>query len=165
MSTPLYVIAQEYMQAANKLMDTDLDEQTIADTLEGISGDFEQKAIAVAKFIRNLEAEAAAIINAAKDQMDRGHAVQKRADRMRDYMMGYMTATSITEVSCEYFRIRVKLNPPAVQVTDADAIPIEFQRYIPESYAPDKKAIKEAIQKGQDVPGCMLTRSTTLEIK
>jgi hypothetical protein len=165
MSTPLYVIAQEYMQAAHALMDTDLPEEVIADTLEGISGDFEEKAIAVAKFIKNLEAEASAIINAAKDQMDRGHAVQARADRMRNYMMGYMTATSITEVSCEYFRIRVKTNPPAVQVTDPEAIPLDFMRYIPESYAPDKKSIKEAIQKGQDVPGCILTRSTSLEIK
>lgn len=46
--TALYALTQQYMDAANKLADMDLDEQTLADTLEGLSGDFEAKAVSVA---------------------------------------------------------------------------------------------------------------------
>ena len=39
--TSLYDIAAEYRQTADKLADLDLDEQTISDTLEGMSGALE----------------------------------------------------------------------------------------------------------------------------
>ena len=39
--TQLYIIAQEYKDAADKLADLDLDAQTIADTLEGLAGDLD----------------------------------------------------------------------------------------------------------------------------
>ncbi len=40
----------DYLAVANKLHELDLDEQTIADTLEGVSGDLQEKATNVAKF-------------------------------------------------------------------------------------------------------------------
>ena len=49
MSEPLYKIAADYAEAAARLAETDLDEQTIADTLEGLAGDLRDKAIAVAQ--------------------------------------------------------------------------------------------------------------------
>ena len=65
--TALYEIAAEYRDAATKLAELDLDAQTVADTLEGLSGDLETKAQNVAFFVRNLEATAAAIKQAEAD--------------------------------------------------------------------------------------------------
>ena len=59
--TQLFVLAGEYRSAAQKLADLDLDEQTVADTLESLSGDLEVKATNVAMFARDLEARAEAI--------------------------------------------------------------------------------------------------------
>ena len=57
----LYQLTNEYQLIQMKLLESDFDEQTIADTLEGASGDVEAKSINVAMFIRNLETSAEAI--------------------------------------------------------------------------------------------------------
>ena len=67
----LYELAAEYREAAHRLADTDLDEQTIADTLDGMAGELEQKAIAVAMVIRNIKAEEDAIQQAVAGMVER----------------------------------------------------------------------------------------------
>jgi hypothetical protein len=64
MNLSLFNIAAEYREAVNKLSDLNLDEQTIADTLEGLGGDLQVKATNVAMFARDLEATAASIKDA-----------------------------------------------------------------------------------------------------
>jgi len=61
----LFEITSQF-KALAALEDSDeLPPEVIADTLEGLEGDFEAKTIAVAKFILSLEANAAAIEKAA----------------------------------------------------------------------------------------------------
>ena len=57
----LYTVADQYLADIKKLQDMEIDDQTFADTLEGLAGDLEVKATNVALFIRNLEANADAI--------------------------------------------------------------------------------------------------------
>ena len=59
--TALYLIAAEYRAAATALADLDMDAQTVADTLDGMAGDLEVKAQAVAYAVRSMEADAAAV--------------------------------------------------------------------------------------------------------
>jgi hypothetical protein len=61
----LFEIASEYRADAAKLEDLDLDETTLSDTLEAISGDLETKCMNTAFVARNLEATAAQIAPAA----------------------------------------------------------------------------------------------------
>ena len=65
--TSLFAIATEYRSAALKLADLDMDAQTIADTLEGMSGELEVKAQNVAHMVRSIEADAAAVAQWGKD--------------------------------------------------------------------------------------------------
>ena len=76
MSEPLYKIAADYAEAAARLAETDLDDQTIADTLEGLAGDLRDKAIAVASVIRNMEADAK-----SHSRGDLRHGITANADR------------------------------------------------------------------------------------
>lgn len=62
----LYELSDEYRDALAVLNEMDLDEQTIADTLEGLQGAIEVKAQNVAMFTRNLEATAEAIKDAER---------------------------------------------------------------------------------------------------
>lgn len=96
MNTSLYQLADEYMVAATKLADLDLDEQTIADTLEGLAGAVEIKATNVAMFVRNLEASADAIKQAEAQMSARRKAIEGRAGRIRDYLKTNMERTGIT---------------------------------------------------------------------
>ena len=162
----LYLIAQEYRAAAELLADLDLDAQTVADTLDSISGELEQKSVAVAMFARNLEATAEQIKQAEAAMATRRKALENRADSLKRYLLGAMQTTGITKVECPYFKLSVRDNPPAVDVFDATQVPAEFMvTPPPPPAAPDKSAIKAAIKAGQDVPGCRLTQGQRLEIK
>lgn len=162
----LYELAQDFRATADKLADLELDEQTISDTLESLSGDLEAKAINVAAFCRNIEANAAAIKEAEAQMAARRKAIENRAARVRDYLLANMMVSGIQKIESPYFKLAVRENPPAVEVYEPGLIPAEFMRQ-PEPPPPavDKTAIKEALKAGQDVPGCKLTRGNRLEIK
>jgi hypothetical protein len=161
----LYQISDEYA-ATLALADLDMDEQTIADTLEGLSGALEAKAQNVAMFARNLEASAAAIREAEQQMAARRKAIESRAERVREYIKANMLRTGISKIECPYFAIAIKNNPASVVVDDVRAIPADFMRQPePPPPEPDKKAIGTALKAGNDVPGCHLDHGTRLEIK
>lgn len=162
----LYDIAAEYRQTADKLADLDLDEQTIADTLEGMSGELEVKAQNVVMFARNLEATATAIKEAETAMAARRKAIEHRAAGLRRYALSAMQVAGVQSIECPYFKLSVRKNPPAVEVFDAAQIPAQFMRAPePPPPAPDKKAITEAIKAGKEVPGARLVSGERLEVR
>lgn len=166
MNTSLYVLADEYKAAAESLANLDLDDQTIADTLEGLAGALEIKATNIAMFARNLEAAADSIKAAEKQMADRRKAIESRAARIRNYLRENMIKAGISKIESPYFSLAIRDNPPSVIIDAESMIPGEFMRQ-PETPppSPDKKAIAEAIKAGNEVPGAHMERSKRLEIK
>jgi hypothetical protein len=164
--TSLYELSTEYQQIQNKLLESDFDEQTIADTLESVSGDLTAKAVNVAMFIKNIDATAEAIKQAEKEMAERRKALEKKAESIRDYLKYNMQACNMTKIECPYFALTLKKNPPAVVVDDVDAIPNNlFVCPEPPLPFPDKKAIAQLLKEGVEVPGAHLEQSERLEIK
>ena len=162
----LYQLADLYVQDLQRLADLDLDEQTVADTLESLSGDLEVKATNVAAFARNLEATAEAINGAEAQMAARRKAIEKRAERLKAYLKMNMERTGILKIESPQFCISVKKNPPAVHVEAPELVPAEFLKTPPPPPpVADKKAIADALKAGQDVPGCRLEQGTRIEIK
>lgn len=162
----LYALTGEYLAAADKLAELDLDEQTVADTLEGLQGTLEVKATNVAMFVRNLDASAEAIRQAEADMAARRKAIQARAERVRRYLLENMERAGITKIECPHFALSVRKNPPSVAIVSEADIPPEFLRTPPPpAPTPDKKAIADAIKAGRDVPGATLQTTNRLEIK
>lgn len=166
MNMSLYVLADEYQQAATQLADLDLPDEVVADTLESLQFPIEQKAANVAMFVRNLEATAEAIRAAEVEMAKRRKALENRASSVREYLKVNMLRTGITKIECPLFKISVRDNPASVRVIDESVIPYQFMRQPdPPPPSPDKKAIGEALKSGDDVPGCVLERGNRLEIK
>lgn len=164
--TSLYNIAAEYRDSANKLQDLDLDAQTLADTLDGLSGELEVKAKNVAFFARNLEATAASIKQAEVEMAARRKSLEQRAESLRQYIFASMQVAGVEQIECPHFRLSIKKNPAAVDVYEALLIPSEFMTTpVAPAPAPDKKAIAEALKAGREVPGAKLTQGKRLEIK
>ncbi len=161
----LFQIAAEYAAAAAAMADSDLDEQTIADTLEGMAGDVEAKAVAVASVIKNIEAEANAIKEAIAAMQARQKAAEARADRLRDYLMGALEQCGIKRVSCPHFAIAIKAKPASVVIDDATLLPFWFLTVPPTPEPqPNKIAIRDALKQGP-VPGAHLQQGSRLGIK
>jgi hypothetical protein len=166
MNTSLYILTGDYLALSNKLNDSELDEQTIIDTLDGASGEIEVKAKNVAMFIRNLESSAEQIKLAEKAMSERRKSLENKAESIKRYLKENMTRCGLTKIECEYFALTIKKNPPSVVIDDDKAIPNEFM-VTPEPVAPypDKSAIKAAIQAGAEVAGAHIEQGERLEIK
>lgn len=165
-SLALYQLADLYLADMQKLADLDLDEQTVTDTLEGLSGDLEVKATNVAAFARNLEASAEAIKNAEAAMSARRRSIEKRAESLRSYLKMNMERVGILKIESPQFCLVIKKNPPAVHVEAPELVPAEFMKTPPPPPPMlDKKAVGEALKAGKDVPGCRLEQGTRLEIK
>jgi hypothetical protein len=163
----LYELSDEYLRALSDLPESGLDEQTIADTLEGLEGALTVKAQAVLAYCLNLEAEADAVEMAAKRMQARAKTLKAQYDSLRGYLHANMLKSGITEIKAVdgTFRARIRDNPEAVEVIAPEHIPEEYMREVPARLEPDKALIKDAIKRGETVPGAMLTRTTRLEIK
>ena len=165
-SPTLYEISQNYRDALDVLTDPELDlpNEVIADTLEGLQGSLEDKAIAVAQFLKNLEATAVAIKEAEQRMAARRKAIENRVASMKDYIKLNMESCGITKIESPWFALSIAKNPAAVDVLDETAIPAEFKEEIV-TVKIDKTAIKQAIEAGVEVPGAYLTQGTRLAIR
>lgn len=166
MNQSLYVIANEYHAMVERLMDSELDEQTIKDTLEGASGELEVKATNVAMFIRNLESSAEQIKLAEKAMAERRKALENKADSVKRYLFDNMKRVGVTKIESPYFALTIKKNPPSVIIDDESLIDDGFKR-MPEPLPliVDKALIKQAIENGLTVEGAHIEQKERLEIK
>ena len=163
--TSLYEISVAFRDDAARLTDLELDDQTILDTLEGMSDDLQVKAQNVVMFARNLESTAAAIKDAEAQMAARRKAIENRAASLRRYVLSSMQIAGVTKIECPYFRLSIQNNPPAVDIYEPDMVPADLMVF-PEAPPahPDKKAIAAAIKAGREVPGATLTQSQRLVI-
>jgi hypothetical protein len=161
----LYLMTEDYRQALAVLAEAELDEQTVADTLEGLQGELSLKAANVAAFVLNLEAEAEAARTAEERIRRRRQVLEKRAEQMREYLLGNMVRADISEIAAldKSFRARVLQGREAVVVEDEAALPPDYVR-VKVVEEPDKVLIARAIKDGYDVPGARLVRRPTLKI-
>lgn len=162
----LYQLSQNYMQALDFLTDpeADLPAEVINDTLEALGGELEDKAVNVAKFMRNMEATAEAIKQAEAEMARRRKALENRVKWLKDYLKGSMEYTGITVIECPYFKLAVQKNPDSISILNEDAIPSEFKEQVI-TWKIDKTAIKNAIKAGKAVPGAELVNGTRLAIR
>jgi hypothetical protein len=162
----LFEIAQQYRHITDVLMDSGVDEQTLNDTLEGEAWPLELKAQNYGFVIRNMQATAAAIKEAEAKMAARRKAMENRAVYMMERLKTGMEIAGVSKLDCPHFAISIQNNPPSVEIFEPRLIPAEFMKQpeLPPA-VPDKIAIKDAINAGQDVPGAMLVQSTRLAIK
>lgn len=161
----LYELTNEYKAISDKLHEADLDETTIADTLESIGGDLQEKAVNVAKFFRNMESMADQIKQAESQMAERRKAIEKRAASLKAYLKDNMERAGITKIESPWFCVSIAQNPASVQIDDESLIPDDYMREIPATFAPDKKLMKSAMDEGYTIPGARLVRGTSIRIK
>lgn len=161
----LFELAAEFRTLADKLNDSDLDQETIADTLDGASGDLEDKIINTAKYYRNIEADADKIEEAAKAMLKRANTLRTHSGHIKTYLQANMERAGLKKVNSPWFVVSIAQSPEAVTVDDETLIPRDYFKEIPAAFKLDKALVKQAIKDGSDVPGVHLTKGTSLRVK
>jgi len=161
----LYQLSDEYRRVARALADVD-DPEAVRDTLEAVREPLERKAIGVASVIRNFEALAASMKQEEERMAVRRKALERQATWLKGYVQGHMELSGLTEIQAPAFRLVIRQNPGAVTILEPRAVPAKYL-VMPEPSQPyaDKRRIAEDLKAGREVPGCVLTKSTRLEIK
>ncbi len=163
--TALFELTNEYRALADKLNDSELDQQTINDTLDGASGDLEEKIINTAKYYRNIDADADKIEEAAKQMLARAKTLRTHAANIKQYLQSNLERAGLQKVNSPWFVVSIAQNPEALTVDDESAIPRDYFKEVPATFVLDKALCKQAIKDGFTVPGAHLSRGTSLRIK
>lgn len=173
MTQALYQISNQYQQKFDRLEayydDCESYDDDIANSLwidlQDIEEAFEDKAIAVASYIKNLEAELLMIRNAVCEMEDRELKVRKKIENQKRYLMEELQAANISEVKkSPHFVIKLKKNPPSVDVTDEALIPKEYI-VTKQVESISKAEILKDLKDGLFIPGATLKQTIKLEIK
>ena len=162
----LYELTEDYMNLLALAEDPDIDEQAFMDTLDGIEGAIEVKAEGYAKVMRQLEADAAACDAESKRLKNKAKTIDNNIKRMKQALQYAMQATGKTKFKTQLFSFYIQKNSASVVMDEQyiENIPERFLvRKDPEI---NRKAIRDAINAGEDLTGLAHLESTeSLRIK
>ena len=131
----------------------DLDDQTLADTLEGAT---------------NLQEALSALIRSAIEDEDMAEALKERIDIMRSRLarletragqkrqiaIETMGATDLRKLTEADFTASLRLGPPSVDIVDETQLPLDY--LLPQPPKPDKRSLLAALTSGAIIPGALL---------
>lgn len=162
--TALYRIADEYRAALAQIANLELPPEVVADTVEGLQGEVQDKLRAVVAYSLELGILADGAAKAAKAMSERAKALESRVESLRAYALRSMQETGIGEVHTDEWGAKVAKKPASVQIAEGAAIPAEFKR-IKTTEEPDKAKLKAAIEAGSSIEGVSLVQGFRLSIK
>lgn len=130
------------------------DIETLNDTLEGIA-DLPDLLVAVMRQADEAEMLVTGIDARMDDLKARKDRLKRRSEAIRDAVCEAMQRADLPKIEAPDFTVSTRRMPPAVVVTDEGQIPPGYMKE-KVTTAPDKAAIKAALEAGETVPGCAL---------
>jgi hypothetical protein len=161
MEMHLYVISHGIAQI---LGEEEWTEETES-RLEKLELALEAKVENIVKFCATLGAFTAAAKAEEERISARRRTAEARVAKLKAYMKQCLEQAERTEVIAGTHKVTIQNNPPSVEIETEWLIPPRYNVIIPESFRIDKKAIADALKKGEEVPGAKLVRGTSLRIK
>jgi Siphovirus Gp157 len=157
MST-LRELSHELQEVQSLALDPDVPEEALRDTLDGIEGMFNEKAVRIVHVIANSDTDVDAISAEIKRLSERKRSIELAQDRLREYLRFNMEATGISKISSPLFTITLAAGRDMVEIYDEAALPDEFVR-VKTVVSPEKADILKALKSGIEVPGATITKS------
>lgn len=160
----LYEIQEQFLSVLNGLtVDEDTGELLGADALDAIQAEFEEKAVAIGCYIKELLAESAAIKAEEQNLEARRKSRVNKAEKLKTYLSTAMQ--SIGKALIDDPKIRISFRPSASVEVFAEAdIPPQFFT-VKMDRKLNKKLIAERIANGERVPGAAVVKKQNLQIK
>ncbi len=164
MYNSLYGLSTEYINAlAGLVIDEETGEVTNFEAIESLNKALDEKAEAVACYIKDLEHLASGIITERNNLTDRLAKTNAKIESLKKYLSRCLNAAGKDKVetakACISFR-----KSTAVQIDYLEALPRE---YLSESVLikANKQLIKQAFKDGKNVTGASLIETRKIQIK
>jgi len=153
----------EYLREQLQTEYREADEETLQDTLEGLSSLPDALAAVVRSYLGDLALVAAVGIRIAQMQ-ERMHRIEYQADKKRMIVSSIMERAAIKKLAEPDFTASLRTVPPSLLVNDEAQIPAGFWK--PQPPKLDKRAVIAVLTSGQAVPGALMGNGgTTLTVR
>lgn len=154
----LYEISEQLRQLESIDAEDESAAIAIADTMQAIQGEFDEKAKAVASVILNMDSDADAIDAEIARLTARKKAIANRQEGIRNYLRDNMESCGITKISHPLFTITLAQGREVVVIDNPALIPDDLM-YVKTELRPEKAEIMKRIKEGAEVPGAHIERS------
>lgn len=153
MKTTLYEITEDFRRLYEMADEYDLSPEDIADTLESLQYELEEKADGYAIIMRQLEGDIALLKTEIDRLSSRKKTVENNIKRMKQGLETAMKAADRPKIKTKLFSFSVQKNPPSVVMDEQYIENIPDEYLIPQEPKIDKKKIKEDLKAGVNLEG------------
>jgi hypothetical protein len=149
-----YSLAEHgYLRERLKTEFPDSDEDTLRDTLEGLSSLPEMLACILRSYLDDL-ALAAALGVRISDMQERIARFEQRAEKKRALVSSTMERADLKKLAEPDFTVSSRITPPSLVITDEQEIPQIYWK--PQPPKLDRQGLTAVLRGGQSVPGATL---------
>ena len=145
-----YQVIRDRIRAQEK----DIDEETLADTVEGLTNLHD----IVAAIIRSTlvdEALASGLKGRIKEMQERLARLEDRASKRRQIARDVMLETEIKKITAAEFTVSLRPGTPSVVVVDETALPADF--WEPQAPRLNRQALLAELKQGRAIAGAELS--------
>ena len=160
----LYELTAEYQSILEMAEDPEIDPDVLADTMEGLDYEIEEKADGYAKIIRQLMSDSEGYKAEISRLTARKQAVDNNITRMKQSLENAMIATNKRKFKTGLFSFNIQKNPASVVIDDESRIPKEY--LIEQEPKIDNNKLKKDLKNGVDLAGVAhLEQSESIRIR
>ena len=157
------IAEHDALKAALRKAFIDMDDETLRDTLEGISDLPDAIAAVVRAYMEDLTL-AAALGMRIGDMQERLARFEARAEKKRALVTQVMERAELKKLQEPDFTVSLRAVPPGLVVSDETVVPEAFWK--PQPAKLDRKGLLASLNSGQVVPGAALGNGgTTISVR
>ncbi len=147
------LVQYQYLREQLAAQFPDADEETLLDTLEGMTDLNEMIAWVVRSRLDDLALHAA-LRARMSDMQERAGRLEQRADKKKDVVASVMERAGLKKLTEPDFTLSLRSTNPPLVVTDEGEIPENFWK--PQPAKLDRQGLLTALKAGREVPGVVL---------
>ena len=164
----LYEIANDYLALMQAIENDEIPEEAIADTLEAIVAEIEDKADNIACLLKNIDADIVAIKAEEARLAERRKVKENSAERIKQYLSDVLQSAAIDKVETARNRITFRKSE-SVELDEGAFVAwaMENNNDLLTYSAPkaNKTEIKKALKGGAEIVGAQLVSKNNIQIK
>lgn len=160
----LYELNDQFRALLELAEDPETDPEVLADTMEGLEGEFEDKADGYATVIASIKGDAAMLKEEIDRLTNRKRTMENNVKRMLQALENSMRLLGMQKFKTTRFSYNIQKNPASV-VLDVDPSVLPADYLIPQEPKIDKARIKEDLKAGIDIGVAHLEQTEGLRIR
>jgi hypothetical protein len=155
-------MSQEWQNVFEMLLDPEIPEDAVFDTIEMIEADMDTKADSYAKIIKSMDGDTAQIDTEVKRLQERKLSISNRQKALKQRLFDTMKATGRTKFKTALFSFSIQKNGGKAPVDITAEVPAEWLK----PGDPDKDKIRAYLESGHDLPfAVLMERGESLRIR